>query len=103
MKPAPKMQAVMVLYHLGEDGLWEHHMFGALRRHYGDAELSGLREDLVGLSTVGWLDVLEHRSHRGHLLRRYRLAASARRLVEYQLDLRRYLPVELLARTGNAA
>ncbi|GAB3360128.1 hypothetical protein [Amycolatopsis echigonensis] len=101
MKPAPKMQAVMVLYHLGEQGLWEHHLFGALRQHYRDAELSGLREGLVGLSTVGWLDVVGQRSHRGHLLRRYALAASARRLVEYQLDLRRYLPVELPIPAGR--
>ncbi|MCE0764162.1 hypothetical protein LWC35_14760 [Pseudonocardia kujensis] len=95
MKPAPKIQAVLSLYHLGERGTWEHHLFGALRAHYAPAELSGLREDLVGLRTVGWLEVVDQRMHRGHILRRYALKASARKMVEHQLDLGRYLPLQL--------
>jgi hypothetical protein len=87
----------MTLYHLGAPGIWEHRLFGLLRRHYRDVELSGLREDLVGMSTVGWLDVLELREHRGHILRRYALAPSARPLIEYQLNLATYLPTDLTA------
>ncbi|GHJ33842.1 MULTISPECIES: hypothetical protein [Streptomyces] len=100
MTPAPKFQAAMTLYHLGGQGVWEHHLFRALQQHYRESELSGLREDLIGLSTVGWLRIVEQREHRGQILRRYALAPSARRLVEHQLDLRRCLPVELPAQTS---
>lgn len=53
MKPAPKYQAAMVLYHQGDQGIWEHHLFSLMRQHYRDSDLTGLREDLIGLSTVG--------------------------------------------------
>lgn len=95
MKPAPKYQAAMTLYHLEGQGIWEHHLFSLLRQHYRDSELTGLREDLIGLSTVGWVDVLDQREHRGQILRQYRLAGSARPLIEYQLNLDSYLPTDL--------
>ncbi|MGW3485556.1 hypothetical protein [Rhodococcus rhodochrous] len=95
MKPAPKYQAAMTLYRLGDRGIWEHRLFGVLRQHYRDSELSGLREDLIGMSTVGWLDTLEQLEHRGQILRCYRLAASARPLIEYQLNLETYRPSDL--------
>jgi hypothetical protein len=95
MKPAPKYQATMTLYHLGSQGAWEYELFALLRQHYRDSELSGLREDLIGLSTVGWVDVLDHREHCGQILRRYRLAESARPLIAYQLNLDSYLPTDM--------
>lgn len=95
MKPAPKYQAAMTLYHLADRGIWEHQLFGLLRQHYAEHELAGLREDLIGMSTVGWLDTIEQRTHRGQILRRYRLTDTARPLIEYQLDLDKYLPTEL--------
>ncbi|MBN3454922.1 hypothetical protein [Mycolicibacterium sp.] len=95
MKPAPKYQAAMVLYHQGDQGIWEHHLFSLMRQHYRDSDLTGLREDLIGLSTVGWVDVLDQREHRGQILRQYRLAESARPLIEYQLNLDTYLPTDL--------
>ncbi len=95
MKPAPKYQAAMVLYHLDEQGIWEHQLFGLLRQHYPAHDLSGLREDLIGLSTVGWLITEALAEHGGQIIRRYRLAASARPLIEYQLNLNRYLPTDL--------
>jgi hypothetical protein len=95
MKPAPKYQAAMTLHHVGSDGMWEHHLFGVMLQHYKEQELAGLREDLIGLSTVGWLDILEQREHDGQILRRYALRTSARRLVEYQLNLKEYLPTDL--------
>lgn len=100
MKPAPKYQAAMTLYHLGEQGIWEHELFGMLRHHYRDCELTSMREDLIGLSTVGWVDTLDQREHRGQILRRYRLAKSARPLIEYQLNLDSYLPYESSAATA---
>lgn len=90
----------MTLYHLGADGIWEHELFGLLRQHYRDPELAGLREDLIGMSTVGWLDTLEQRTHRGQILRRYRLADTARPLIEYQLNLDAYLPTDLTGARG---
>jgi hypothetical protein len=97
MKPAPKYQAAMTLHRVGGEGMWEHHLFGVMLQHYRDVELSGLREDLIGMSTVGWLDVLEQREHKGQILRRYALKDSSRRLIEYQLDLAAYLPTDLAA------
>jgi hypothetical protein len=94
MKPAPKYQAAMALHRLGDEGIWEHHLFGLMRRHYRESELAGLREDLVGLSTVGWLRILDQRDFRGQILRRYAMEPAARRLVEYQLDLRTCLPLD---------
>jgi hypothetical protein len=99
MKPAPKYQAAMTLYHRGDRGIWEHHLFALMRQHYRDSELTGLREDLIGLSTVGWVDVLDQREHRGQILRQYRLAESVRPLIEYQLNLDTYLPTDLDAVT----
>ena len=97
MKPAPKYQAAMTLYHLGRPGIWEHHLFLLLRQHYRDSELMSLREDLIGLSTVGWVDVLDQREHRGQIVRQYRLAESARPLIEYQLNLGSYLLTDIAA------
>lgn len=95
MKPAPKYQATMTLYHLGSQGAWEFELFALLRQHYRDSELSSLREDLIGLSTVGWVDVVDHREHRGQILRRYCLAESARPLIAYQLNLDSFLPTDI--------
>lgn len=85
----------MTLYHLGHQGIWEHHLFSLLRQHYRDNELMGLREDLIGLSTVGWVDVLNQREYRSQIIRQYRLAESARPLIEYQLNLNSYLPTDI--------
>src|SRR3978361_766283 len=95
MKPAPKYQAAMTLHQVGAEGMWEHHLFGVMLQHYRDVELSGLREDLIGMSTVGWLDVLEPRQHNGRILRGYALKHPSRRLIEYQLNLDAYLPTDL--------
>jgi hypothetical protein len=95
MKPAPKYQAAMTLHQVGAQGMWEHHLFGVMLQHYRATELSGLREDLIGMSTVGWLDILEQREHSGQILRKYALRDSGRRLIEYQLNLDAYLPTDL--------
>jgi hypothetical protein len=102
VKPAPKYQAAMTLYHLDQP-IWEHQLFGLLRQHYRDTELTGLREDLIGLSTVGWLDTVGQCEHRGQILRRYRLADSARPLVRYQLNLDSYLPTDIPAAVSGAS
>jgi hypothetical protein len=95
MKPAPKYQAAMILHRIGDRGMWEHHLFGVMLQHYREADLLGLREDLIGMSTVGWLDILEQREHAGQILRRYALKESGRRVITYQLDLDGYLPTDL--------
>jgi hypothetical protein len=86
MKPATKYAAALALYRQ-ETARWEYELFDELRRHYPEHELQALREDLVGMSTLGWLDIIEQREHAGQILRRYALRPEVRPFLEYQLDL----------------
>ncbi|HEX4361600.1 MAG TPA: hypothetical protein VH141_28965 [Pseudonocardia sp.] len=86
MKPATKYAAALALYRQ-EGGRWEYELFDELRRHFPEHELQALREDLVGMSTLGWLDIVEQREHSGQILRRYALRPEVRPFLEYQLDL----------------
>lgn len=90
MKPAPKYVAAALLYRIGPDGIWEYDLFDRLCRSYPAAELQALREDLVGMCTVGWLDVVAERLHAGQILRRYALRPEVRPFLEFQLDLARF-------------
>jgi hypothetical protein len=90
MKPAPKYTAAALLYRIGAEGIWEYDLFDRLCRAYPAAELRALREDLVGMSTVGWLDVVAERQHSGQILRRYALRPEVRPFLEFQLDLARF-------------
>lgn len=85
MKPATKYAATGVLYRTGSAGIWEYEIFRRLRAHYPATELQSLREDLVGMNTVGWLTIIEEREHRGQLLRRYALADGIRPFLRFQL------------------
>lgn len=87
MKPAVKYAAVAALHSAGPNGLWEHELFSRLKQHYRNSELVSLREDLVGLATVGWLRATEESLHEDQLLRRYALVEGIRPVAEFQLDL----------------
>ncbi|MHA7984470.1 hypothetical protein ACX9R5_01575 [Rathayibacter sp. CAU 1779] len=87
MKPSPKYATCALLYYLDADGMWEYDIFASLERSYPSGQLTSLREELVGLSTLGWLDTVEQKESRGRILRRYRLHASIRPVIEYQLKL----------------
>jgi hypothetical protein len=85
MKPSTKFAAVRVLYHAGDEGLWEYEIFRRLESEYASAELATVRDELVGLSSVGWLNVPAQREQRGVLFRKYALFPSTRTFVEGQL------------------
>ncbi len=67
--------------------MWEHVLHRELRPRYEPTSLYGVREDLVSLSTIGWVHTVDEREHGRALLRRYALADHIRPFVEYQLDL----------------
>lgn len=85
MKPSTKFAAVRVLHEAGDEGLWEHEVFGRLEGEYPATELAGLRDQLVGLSSIGWLEVLDEAEYQGIAMRRFALYPSMRSFVEYQL------------------
>ncbi|MGH3628893.1 MAG: hypothetical protein ACRDRL_15840 [Sciscionella sp.] len=85
MRPATKYAATAILYRTSAQGIWEHEIFHRLRTHYPPAELHALREDLVSMSTVGWLNIVDEREYRGQLLRRYALADGIRPFIRFQL------------------
>ncbi|KID31651.1 hypothetical protein HQ32_01473 [Prauserella sp. Am3] len=87
MKPAVKYAAVAALHSAGPNGLWEHELFSHLKQHYRLSELVSLREDLVGLATVGWLQATGENWHDDQLLRRYALVEGIRPVAEFQLKL----------------
>lgn len=87
MKPAVKYAAVGVLYAAGPEGIWEHEIYAGLRSRYPRSALQPLREDLVSMRTVGWLQIIEEAEHRGQLLRKYALADHIRPFVRYQLHI----------------
>lgn len=87
MKPPLKYAVTTVLYVTDADGIWEHELFDLLLAHYRAVELRALREELVSLSTVGWLHIAEEREYAGQLLRRYALADHIRPFIRFQLDL----------------
>jgi hypothetical protein len=102
MKPPLKYAVATVLYATEAHGIWEHELFDRLLAHYRAAELRALREELVSLSTVGWLHVAEEREYAGQLLRRYALADHIRPFIRFQLDLDKLLG-QLGAGAGTAA
>ncbi|MCW2859784.1 MAG: hypothetical protein JWP48_1492, partial [Actinoallomurus sp.] len=57
MKPPLKYAVATVLYATDAHGIWEHELFDRLLAHYRAVELRALREELVSLSTVGWLHI----------------------------------------------
>jgi hypothetical protein len=87
MKPSPKYAACVLLYHLEDRAVWEYEIFEALERVYPPGQLNSLREDLVGLSTLGWISTAEQKEYRGRILRSYALNANVRPVLEYQLRL----------------
>ncbi|MGH3504890.1 MAG: hypothetical protein ACRDQA_28940 [Nocardioidaceae bacterium] len=87
MRPAVKYAAVGALYTTTAQGIWEHDLYQRLRGLYSRADLQALREDLVSMSTVGWLQIVEERDHRGQLLRKYALADHIRPFIRFQLRL----------------
>ena len=104
MKPAVKYAAVGVLYAAGPEGIWEHEIYTELRSRYPRSALQPLREDLVSMRTVGWLQILQEADHHGQLLRKYALAEHIRPFVRYQLkidDILAFLPDDR-ARTAGA-
>jgi hypothetical protein len=95
MKPPVKYAVTTLLYAAEAHGIWEHELFDRLLAHYRTVELRALREDLVSLSTVGWLRITQERVYAGQLLRCYALADHIRPFIRFQLDLD-----ELLDRLG---
>jgi hypothetical protein len=91
MKPPLKYAVATVLYATDAHGIWEHELFDRLLAHYRAVELRALREELVSLSTVGWLHIVEEREYAGQLLRRYALADHIRPFIRFQLDLDKLL------------
>lgn len=91
MKPPLKYAVTTVLYATDAHGIWEHELFDRLLAHYRAVELRALREELVSLSTVGWLHIDEEREYAGQLLRRYALADHIRPFIRFQLDLDKLL------------
>lgn len=87
MTPPPKYAVVALLHDAGPAGVWEHVLHRRLLSHYERSDLYALREDLVSLSTIGWVDTVDELEHGTALLRRYALADHIRGFVEYQLDL----------------
>jgi hypothetical protein len=87
MRPAAKYAIVALLHRAGSAGVWEYDLYTQLRPRYEDGGLHGIREDLISLSTVGWVTHVDEREHAGALLRRYTLGEHIRAFVEYQLDL----------------
>lgn len=73
MKPAVKYAALTALHSVWPQAVWEQSIFQLLDQHYRRKELAGLREELVGLRTLGWLEVVEEAEFEGQLLHRYRL------------------------------
>jgi hypothetical protein len=95
MKPAVKYAAVGVLYATGPEGIWEHEIYAGLRSRYSRSALQSLREDLVSMRTVGWLQITQEAEHHGQLLRKYALTDHIRPFVRYQLrinDILAFLP-----------
>jgi hypothetical protein len=95
MKPAVKYAAVGVLYAAGPEGIWEQEIYTGLRFRYSRSALQSLREDLVSMRTVGWLQIIQEADHHGQLLRKYALADHIRPFVRYQLrinDVLAFLP-----------
>lgn len=93
MKPSPKYAACALLYYLDGEGMWEHEIFASLERSYPSGQLTSLREDLIGLSTLGWLDTFDQKEARGRILRRYALHPNIRPVIEYQLRLKKLADV----------
>jgi hypothetical protein len=91
MKPPLKYAITTVLYATEAHGIWEHELFDRLLAHYRAVELRALREELVSLSTVGWLHIAEEREYAGQLLRRYALADHIRPFIRFQLNLDKLL------------
>lgn len=87
MTPSPKYALVALLHRAGPAGVWEHVLHRTLQPLFEPTALYGVREDLVGLSTIGWVHTVDERVHGRSLLRRYALADHIRPFVEYQLDL----------------
>jgi hypothetical protein len=89
VKPTPKYAVAALLHRAGSQGAWEHELFNRLRPLYEPVALEPMRDDLVGLVTLGWLDTVEEREVGGQLVRRYALSPAIRPFLEYQLDLPR--------------
>jgi hypothetical protein len=87
VNPSPKYALVALLHRAGPAGVWEHALHRELQPRYERSALYGVREDLVSLSTIGWVHTVDERAHGRALLRRYALADHIRSFVEYQLDL----------------
>jgi hypothetical protein len=93
MKPAVKYAAVGVLYAAGPEGIWEHEIYARLRSRYSRSALQPLREDLVSMRTVGWLQIIQEADHHGQLLRKYALADHIRPFIRYQLRINDVLAI----------
>lgn len=87
MKPAVKYSALTALHSAWPLAVWEQSIFHLLDQRYRRSELAGLREELVGLRTLGWLEVEEETEFDGQLLRKYRLVEAHRDNIARQISL----------------
>lgn len=92
MKPAVKYAALTALHSVWPQAVWEQSIFQLLDQRYRRSELAGLREELVGLRTLGWLEVEEETEFDGQLLRKYRLVEP------YKDTIARQISVESISR-----
>lgn len=92
MKPAVKYAALTALHSAWPQAVWEQSIFQLLDQRYRRSELAGLREELVGLRTLGWLEVEEEAEFDGQLLRKYRLVEP------YTDTIARQISVEKISR-----
>lgn len=89
MKPAVKYAALTALHSVWPQAVWEQSIFRLLDQRYRRSELAGLREELVGLRTLGWLEVEEETEFDGQLLRKYRLVDAYTDTIARQISVER--------------
>lgn len=87
MKPAMKYAAITLLHDAFPDAIWEHEIFAVLDHCYSRSETSALREELVGLRTLGWIEPSEEQMFEGQILRKYELQPRYTAAVERQIDI----------------
>ncbi|MFJ8244799.1 hypothetical protein ACIQ4Z_13720 [Peribacillus asahii] len=84
VKPPLKYSIYAILY-FSEDGIWEHEIYQALKKHYNKQSLSKIRSILLELSNKSWTDEVEVVAHNDSILRKYKLQARHKEFIEYQL------------------
>lgn len=95
MKPPIKYALAALLYEAKEDGIWEYDAYRLLKDSYSKSSLQGVRDIMIGFSTIGWLSVTGIREYEGAIVRKFRLQDRHREFMERQFD-----PGQLLAEIG---